>query len=167
MEENKIYESTPQTPNDFEQNGNGHKGISIASMVLGIISLVLCCCFGFNLILAIPALIMGIIALVKRYEGKGMALAGVILSSIATLLTALILISSGKELLMFKDIMTFFMDYPESVETYEATDELPDYLEKYTGEEYDYLWEQSGYDDFYEFLDEMIDELEVEMEANN
>ncbi len=64
---------------------NKPAGLAIASMVLGIVS-VLCCCFPFP---GIIGLILGIVALVKVNEGtgggKGMAIAGVVLNSISTL----------------------------------------------------------------------------------
>ncbi len=53
-------------------------GLSIASMVIGILSMTLCCVFGS--VLGILGLIFGIIALVKRHAGTGMAIAGVITS---------------------------------------------------------------------------------------
>lgn len=76
----------------------GGKGLSIASMVLGIISVVFCCCLWY---IAIPAgiigLILGIVGIKKSSEGHGMAIAGIITSSIAIILglvTAVIFISA-------------------------------------------------------------------------
>lgn len=56
------------------------KGFAIASMVLGILSLVLCCVYGG--FLGIPGLIFGIVSLTKKESGMGMAVAGIITSSI-------------------------------------------------------------------------------------
>lgn len=60
---------------------------AIISLILGILS-ILCCCWiaPFNLILAIPGLILGIIAIKKGYAGKGMAIAGTICSGVGILL---------------------------------------------------------------------------------
>ncbi len=66
---------------------SGGKGLSIASMILGIVSVVFCCCLWY---IAIPAgivgLILGIVGIRKGGEGRGMAIAGIITSSIAIIL---------------------------------------------------------------------------------
>ena len=60
------------------------KGISIASMVLGIFSLTFGCCITYVVIAtAIAGLITGIISLKDKKPGKGMAIAGIIMSAIA------------------------------------------------------------------------------------
>lgn len=66
---------------------------SIISLILGILS-ILCCCWiaPFNLILAIPGLILGIIPLKKGYAGKGMAIAGTICSAVGLLLAVVYII---------------------------------------------------------------------------
>ncbi len=59
----------------------GGNGLGVTSMVLGIISVVLCCCGSYvTLIIAIAGLACGIIALTKR--SSGYAIAGVITSAI-------------------------------------------------------------------------------------
>lgn len=59
----------------------GGNGLAIASMILGIVSLVLCCCGSYvTLVLAIAGLACGIVALTKR--SSGYAIAGVITSAI-------------------------------------------------------------------------------------
>ncbi|MGO4679712.1 DUF4190 domain-containing protein [Microbacterium sp. 2MCAF23] len=64
------------------------KGLSIASMVLALVSIV----FGFTFLVPIAALILGIAGLRKEPAGRGMAVAGVIISSLILLVWALILI---------------------------------------------------------------------------
>lgn len=75
--------------NDWNQNYGGpippygypkppRRGFAIASLVLGILSLVLCCMYGG--FLGIPGLILGIVSLVKKEDGMGMAIAGMITS---------------------------------------------------------------------------------------
>ncbi|MGN8026299.1 DUF4190 domain-containing protein [Microbacterium sp. 22242] len=64
------------------------KGMSIASMVLALVSIV----FGFTFLVPIAALILGIAGLRKEPAGRGMALAGVIVSSFILLVWVLILI---------------------------------------------------------------------------
>jgi len=69
-------------------------GFSIASMIVGIISLVLFCCLNkWDLIIAIPAIILGIIGLVKEPNGKGFAIAGIITGAIALIITVIFIIA--------------------------------------------------------------------------
>lgn len=75
------------------------QGLAIASMVLGILSIILCCIFGG--VLALPGLILGIISLVSKRDGSGMAIAGIITSIFGLLLgvfMVIIFISSLKEI---------------------------------------------------------------------
>jgi hypothetical protein len=55
------------------------KGLSVASLVLGILSI-----FPFSFLTGIPAIITGAIALAQRRLGRGMAIAGVVLGSIGS-----------------------------------------------------------------------------------
>lgn len=69
-------------------------GFSIASMVFGILSLILFCCLNkWDLIVCIPAIVLGIIGLNKEPNGKGFAIAGIITGAIALLLTIVFIIS--------------------------------------------------------------------------
>ena len=64
------------------------KGLSIASMVLALVSILA----GFTFLVPIAALILGIIGLRKEPAGRGMALTGVILSSLILLVWAIIVV---------------------------------------------------------------------------
>ena len=66
------------------------KGMAIASMVCGIVSLV--CCYG-GFLVGIAGLITGILSLTKKQDGRPMAIAGVILSAIGFLLWGIITIA--------------------------------------------------------------------------
>lgn len=63
---------------------NKSKGLAIASMVLGIISVVCCCAWYIAIPVAIIGLVLGCISLKKISEGvadgKGMAMTGLVLS---------------------------------------------------------------------------------------
>lgn len=62
------------------------KGFAVASMILGICSFLFSCCIGFiTLFSSIAGLVLGIISLKKNEDGKGMAIAGIILSSVGIL----------------------------------------------------------------------------------
>ena len=69
----------------FDINGETHKpsGLAIASMILGIVTLVFFWLFYIALPTGIPGLVLGIISLKKNISSsKGMAKAGVIMSAI-------------------------------------------------------------------------------------
>lgn len=78
---------------------NGGAGLSIASMVLGIVALVMSCCFYY---VSIPCAILSIIfagvALKKGSSGKGMAVAGLV-CSIISIIPAVIVMMTGAALL--------------------------------------------------------------------
>lgn len=75
------------------------EGLAVASMVIGIVSLVLACGYGIGLLGSPAALVMGRISM-KRIDrsngqlgGRGMAQAGFILGIIGTVLLAITLIA--------------------------------------------------------------------------
>lgn len=77
--------------NEVNQSAQAEKkGLSIASMVLGIVGLV-CCCFWY---IAIPCSILAIIfgILGKKKGGKGMAIAGLVLGIIAIALFIILIL---------------------------------------------------------------------------
>lgn len=79
--------------------GNGNIGYSIASMVCGIVSLVCCCFWYFSILLAIAAIVLGIISIKKVYDGKGMAIAGLITGGITIFALIVLLILGGASML--------------------------------------------------------------------
>jgi len=83
--------------------GQESKGMSIASMVLGIVSVVLCCIAYISIPCAILALIFGFVG--KKKGGKGMAIAGIVLGIIAI----------GLYVLAVAGIATFFSAVTTSV----------------------------------------------------
>ena len=77
-------------------------GLAIASMVLGILSILLCCwsltwAMIFPITFAITSIVLGAIAITKDYAGRGMAIAGVACSIIyiALVIIFYILLFSG------------------------------------------------------------------------
>lgn len=58
------------------------KGLAIASMILGILSLLIC---GIGWILGIVGFILSIVSLANHKGGKGMAIAGLVTSSLGML----------------------------------------------------------------------------------
>ena len=74
--------------NEEQMNGNEltnpSKGLATASMVCGIVALVLSCCVPFlPIALGGLAVVLGWISISKKMAGKGMAIAGVVTGIIA------------------------------------------------------------------------------------
>ena len=101
---NPNYDAQPpqyysSNQNELKQEG-GKNGFSIASLVCGILSLTCCCSTIFGLILAVAAVVLGIIVLRNKYDGKGMAIAGIITGGIGFLISGIILLVVGARGLM-------------------------------------------------------------------
>ena len=75
--ENEEINNNAQQPQQQPQK----QGLSIASMVLGIVALVLFCLWFISIPCSILAIIVGVIGMKKG--GKGMAIAGLVLGIVA------------------------------------------------------------------------------------
>lgn len=77
----------------YIETENGKQGFAIASMIIGICSIVFSCCVPYiTFFSSIPGLILGIISLKKNENGKGMAIAGIITSGCALIFSLLLAI---------------------------------------------------------------------------
>lgn len=83
------YNNTYSTPNTPLTNNNSNS-FGIASLILGICSIAICCCYGVGAIPAIIGLILGILQ--NKKNANGIATAGIILGIIGILLNAVYLI---------------------------------------------------------------------------
>jgi len=70
---------------NIEKADKGNKGFAIASMVCGIVSIVCCCCSPLGICCSIAAIVTGIIAIKNDYEGRGMAIAGIVCGGVGAL----------------------------------------------------------------------------------
>jgi len=104
--------------------GNGNQGFAIASMVCGIISILCCCCSGLGFITAVAALVLGIIAVNKQYDGKGMAIAGIVCGGIGLLIFILAMISRFTTNSLFNSYGSSIPGGIESID--DLTEELED-----------------------------------------
>jgi len=66
-------------------------GMAIASMVVGIVSLMSCWAVFFGLIAGVTALILGILG-IKKPIGKGMAITGIVTGGLAILINVIVII---------------------------------------------------------------------------
>ena len=73
----------------------GNSGFAIGSMICGIISILCCCLTWVSLILAIAASVLGIIALKYQYDGRGMAIAGIVTGGIGIFIWLIVLLVAG------------------------------------------------------------------------
>ncbi len=94
-----FYESN-ETYTDYSEEveeGGGNIGFAIASLVCGCLS-ILCCVGGcISWIFSIVAIVMGIITIVKKYDGKGFAIAGIVTGGVGILLSVIILVAMVSE----------------------------------------------------------------------
>lgn len=79
--------------NEKPEGQGGYIGVSIASLVCGILAIICCCATTFSVLLSIAAIVLGIITIVKKYDGKGMAIAGIATGGVAVVLTIFAFVS--------------------------------------------------------------------------
>lgn len=106
--------------NNYENNNNNYEnnnfnyetnpGLAIASMVCGILSIVLCCCYGIvGLILGTISIILGL--KYKKENGgrsNGQVLAGIICSIIGLVLSTIMLIYCVYVIVHYEEIMNLY-----------------------------------------------------------
>lgn len=90
VEKVENTEETKKEQVQVKTEKGSKKGFCIASMVLGIVSVVLFCLWYIAIPCAILALVFGIIGV--KGTGRGMAIAGIVTSSISLVLSIIIVI---------------------------------------------------------------------------
>ena len=84
------------TQNGPEMTPKKTPGMAIASLVLGIVSIVTgCCIYYLSIPCAILAIVFGVIVLRKNEGGRGMCIAGIICGAVGILLSILLIIFAG------------------------------------------------------------------------
>ena len=78
--------TTPQVQIENTTPIQQESGLSVASLVLGIISLT-----GPGLLLGIPAIIMGAISLKKQQTGRGLSIAGIVTGALSTFVSLIVI----------------------------------------------------------------------------
>lgn len=100
--------------------------MGIISMILGIISMLCCCWFGFlGLIFSAPAVGLGIGALVRKEKYNGMAIAGLVCGGIGLILSVYMGVSS----VMYVNQVNQFSDGFDKVTDLEDWDDLLEYFD--------------------------------------
>jgi hypothetical protein len=83
----------PPPPSPYIPVRSGPSGVAIASLVCGILGLLLCCVLpGFNLLLAVPGLVLGLLAMYSsgapeaaREASRPFAIAGIVTGAVGVL----------------------------------------------------------------------------------
>ena len=125
---NQGYQYNPYggAPREPQRGPHGKKmnvGLGIASLVIGIISL-MCFCTGLNVILAILAIVFGIVQL-ATCESKGLAIGGIVMAAISIVLTA---ITYG---LLFSNVTFTNMMKEEVQQNFQDDEDMQQFLEEY------------------------------------
>lgn len=141
---------------DFNQNGysdapaagSQKKGLSVAALIFGLLSLFGLCCCGLGFFLAPIAIILGIAAVATKKAGKGLAITGIIMGLLSLVMVLVVFLAIRPILPYREDILK---DYTALVENqdevfaaYEQDGTIPDYLKKY---------EESPFKEFFEKYD--------------
>lgn len=99
-ESNRYYDTQTTSPYysanpTEEKQGGGNIGFAIASLVCGILSMLCCCLTLFSVVLGIAAIVLGIITICFKYDGKGMAIAGIVTGGLGLVIGVIALVWSG------------------------------------------------------------------------
>ena len=89
------------------------QALSIGALVCGIMSVILCCVFYIALPISIVGVILGILSLKKKKDGRNMAIIGIVLSSIGLLIAIIAIIG----LIVLGNNQTFWQSFYEQMES--------------------------------------------------
>lgn len=117
------YGGAPREPQRGPHGKKMNVGLGIASLVIGIVSL-MCFCTGLNVILAILAIVFGIVQL-ATCESKGLAIGGIVMAAISIVLTA---ITYG---LLFSNVTFTDMMKEEVQQNFQDDEDVQQFLEEY------------------------------------
>ena len=96
--ETQDANAAAEEPKETMPEGTGTekkvRGFGIAAMILGILSILLICVQPFGVVLAVAAVVLGILGVVKT-QGKGMATSGIVMGGISLVTGVIILIFFG------------------------------------------------------------------------
>ena len=108
--EDELMDEMNQYPTPTYPQGG--KGFAIASMVLGIVSIVFACCLWYiSLVAGIVGLILGIMSVKQNRDGRGMAIAGIIMCAIAIVLAICVAVFWGVLIATYPELEQFYQYY--------------------------------------------------------
>ena len=148
------------TPPEYKSSGSSKEGLAIAALITGLLSIFSFCCCGFTILLAPLAVIFGAIVLIKKKNGTGKAITGLILGALS-MITFGALLFSMRDILPYSDVIAadyvqLMSEQDEVFKKYEEDGTLPDYLQKYTDAPFsDMMAKYDG--DFYDVMDMLLE----------
>ena len=133
--------------NGYQPEEKGGAGLAIASFVISLVNLTLCCTL-LSFITAPLCIIFSIVSLVKKRKGTVLAIFGIIFS----LLASVALIAYGKTFYDVSKDMVYFAEHEEQIiEDYDRDGTIPHRFDKYRDHKYDDVWgEGNTFDDFFD-----------------
>lgn len=153
MSEEVFIDDSNYTEPENNNPRENMKGFAITSFVISLVNM-LCCFCSLSFILAPISLIFGIVSIVQKRGAKGLAIAGVTISSIS------IAILIGMNI-AFKDVGNDIEKFAANAQNYvaawENTHEVPQEFVKYKDPKYDKVWARMGMKDFDEFYGQFIE----------
>ncbi len=96
-------------PYAYQAVMQGTRGFSVASLVLGIISIVCCCAWYVGLILGILAIVFSVVSRKKNGYFDGLAIAGLVLGIFGTVICALLMM-----VILSPEFQSFYWEFYES-----------------------------------------------------
>lgn len=118
-----VFSNSQTNENTYTQPTEEKPSIAlaVASMVVGILSILCCCCGWFGAVLSITAIVLGAISIATKKGGFGMAVAGISCGGVALLLMILLTIGSVSSTSYLDS-----MDLDDVIEQF--VDEIEDYM---------------------------------------
>ena len=161
MNENPMHQENPnggyqnETPPPYsgpvrvqvpQRDPESKRGLAIAAMVCGLISLIGLCCFGLGIFVAPVAIILGICALCLKQGGTGFSVTGIVTGALSLIMVGAVLFAF-REILPYSDTIAadysrLTMEQDSVFPEYEKNGTLPDYILKYTEDPYATFFEK-------------------------
>lgn len=131
---------------------NKAKGIGIASLVCGILSIVLSCTVVISIACAIAGMTLAVIYLVRRKQERGIAIAGLVTSGVGMLFSlifiAFVFVAAVKDVARdVRQLIPFYEEMPQEEPDYD--DFYHDFFEDYFGDDYDQNYRDYNGGDFF------------------
>jgi hypothetical protein len=106
------YNQNPYGQNQYQyQEPKGSNAMAVASLICGIVGLLMSCCWFISLPLSITSVVLGIIVLKKKKEGRTLAIIGIILGAATILLCILLVVFSAYMYSSNSGFMNYYKDF--------------------------------------------------------
>ena len=149
------YNNNQYNYNQYNQPQKKPIWTAVTSFVLSLVNIVLCCCTTY--VFAPLSIVFGMVSLAKKWAGKGLSIAGIIISSVSLVMMIILSVlinTTFRE--PYQDMMKFTKSPDRYIEEYQETGEVPEDFSKYCDTEYDNWWKFMGYDSFEDFFDDYV-----------